>query len=139
MRKSNSSFLSALQTSQMLHRIFGILYNSQHHDCEGKKITIITITPMIALTFTITLIITITPALAFTITLRHASRPRSRLLVEMTLVIRQNARPEIGRAFHEDPVRLSLSVNYDIMYKAGTRKQETLSIELPFVYLRKRL
>ena len=138
MRKSNSSFFSALQTSQMLHRIFGILHNSQHHDCGGKKITIITITPTIALTFTITLIITITPALAFIITLRHASRPRSRLLVEMTLVIRQNARPEISRAVHEDPVRLSFSVNYDIMYKADTRKQETISIELPFVYLRKR-
>ena len=99
---------------------------------EERKLTIIMITLTIALT------IMITPALAFTITLTHRSRPRSRLLVKKSLVIRSNVRPEIGRAVHEDSVRLSLSHNYDIMYKADTRKQVKISIELPFVYLRKR-
>lgn len=75
------------------------------------------------ITLTIALTIMITPALAFTITLTHRSRPRSRLLVKKSLVIRSNVRPEIGRAVHEDSVRLSLSVNYDIVYKADTRKQ----------------
>ena len=74
-----------------LHRIFGILHNSQHHDSGREKLTVIMITLTIALT------IMITPALAFTITLTHRSRPRSRLLVKKSLVIRSNARPEIGR------------------------------------------